>query len=80
MPLTRLYATDHDILSSSIQQVLNPAQCPLIYPTFSKFLNKDVVGQSTKHFAEVKIDSIHLSPLIYPASDDIIEGYQAGQA
>ena len=79
MPLTRLYAIDHDILNSSSQQLLNPAQHPLIYPSFSKFLNKDVVGQSVKHLAEVKIDNIHCSPLIYPASGDIIEGYEDGQ-
>ena len=46
----------------------------------SKFLNKDVVGDSGKCLAEVKVDNIYYTLPIYPASDDIIEGYQIGQA
>lgn len=33
-----------------------------------------------KHVAEVKVYSILCSPLIYPASDDIIESHQVGWA
>jgi len=67
-------------LSSASQPVLNPPHCPLIYLTLPKFNNKDFVRDSVKHLAEIKVHNIHCSPPIYPASDDIIEGYQIGQA
>jgi len=44
------------------QPALSPPHCPLIYPTFSKFHNKDVVGYSVKHLAQVKVRNIHCSP------------------
>ena len=33
-----------------------------------------------KSLAEVELDNIHGSPLIYPASHAIVESYQIGQA
>jgi len=38
------------------------------------------MGDSVKSLAEVEVDNIHGSPLIYPASRAIIESYQVGQA
>jgi len=38
------------------------------------------VGDSVKSLAEVKVENIHCSPLIYPASHATIEGYQMAQA
>jgi len=38
------------------------------------------MGDSVKSLAEVKVDNIHCSPLIYPASHAIVESYQIGQA
>ena len=38
------------------------------------------MGDSVKSLAEVEVDNIHCSPLIYLASHAIIEGYQIGQA
>ena len=35
---------------------------------------------SVKSLAEVEVDNIHCSPLIYPASHAIVESYQIGQA
>jgi len=37
------------------------------------------MGDSVESLAEVKVDSIHCSPLIYPASHAITESYQIGQ-
>ena len=71
---------DDNPLSSASHSVLNPPHCPLIYPTFSKFHNKDVVEDSDKYLAEVKVHNIHFSPHIYSADDDIIEGYQVGES
>jgi len=42
--------------------------------------NKDVVGDGAKCLGEVKVDNIHCSPPIDPASNDITEGNQVGQA
>jgi len=38
----------------------------------------DVMGGNVKSLAEVMVDNIHCSPLIYPAGQDIIEGCQVG--
>jgi len=38
------------------------------------------MGDGVKSPAEVKVDSIHCSFLIYAAGHDIIAGYQIGQA
>ena len=77
--LTGLGTTDHNPLSSASQPVLNPPHHPLIYPTLSPLQYQDVVGDSIKSFAEVKIDDIHCSLPIYPAGDAIIEGYEVGK-
>lgn len=58
------------------QPVPNPPHHPVLYPILSKFHNKDVVGDSVKHIAEVKVYNILCSPLIYLASDDIKESHQ----
>ena len=34
------------------------------------------MGDSVESLAEVEVDNIHCSPLIYPASHAIVEGYQ----
>jgi len=73
-------AADDNPLSSTSQPVVSPPHCPLIYPTLSKFHNKDVVGADVKCRAEVKVPNIHCYPPIYPACNDIIEGYQVAQA
>jgi len=38
------------------------------------------MGDSVKSLAEVEVDDIHSSPLIYPASHATVESYQIGQA
>jgi len=38
------------------------------------------MGNSVKGLAEVKIDNIQCSPLIYPTGHAITESYQIGQA
>ena len=38
------------------------------------------MGDSVESLAEVKVDNIHGSPLIYPAGHAIAESYQIGQA
>jgi len=38
------------------------------------------MGDCVESLAEVEVDNIHGSPLIYPASHAIIESYQTGQA
>ena len=38
------------------------------------------MGDSVESLAEVEVDSIHCSPLIYPASHTIVGSYQIGQA
>ena len=78
-PLTRL-TIDHNPMSFTSQPVLSSPQCPHIYPALSMLHYKYVVGDSVKCLAEVKIQNIHCSSLIYPASDGVIEGYQTGQA
>ena len=37
------------------------------------------MGDSVKSLAEVEVDNIHCSPLIYPAGHAIVESYQIGQ-
>ena len=37
------------------------------------------MGDGVESLAEVEVDNIHGSPLIYPASDAIVESYQIGQ-
>ena len=41
---------------------------------------EDIMGDSVKSLAEVEVDNIHCSPLIYSAGHPIIEGHQIGQA
>jgi len=77
---TRPCITYDNPLSSDSQSVLSPPHHLLIYPTFYKFHSKGVVGDNSKHLAEVKVHNIHCSPPIYPARDDIKEGYQISQA
>lgn len=72
-PSIRLCTTDYSPLSCK------PPHHSLIYLAFSEFHNKDAVGDSIKHLAEVKLCCIHCAPLIYPDRDEIIEGYQVGQ-
>ncbi|XP_048788485.1 uncharacterized protein LOC125687398 [Lagopus muta] len=79
-PPTGLCTTNNDPLCSASQPVLNPPHCPLIYPTLPQLCYKDVMGNSIKCLAEIKVDYIHCSPPIHPARDNIIEGYQVGQA
>ena len=79
-PPTRLCATDNNLLSSARQPVLRQLHRPFIYPALSKFHNKDVVADGVKCLGEVKVHYIHCYLPIYPASDDIIEGYQVNQA
>ena len=38
------------------------------------------MGDCVESLAEVKVDNIHGSPFIYPASHAIVENYQIGQA
>ena len=38
------------------------------------------MGDSVQSIAEVEVDNIHGSPLIYPARHDIVKSYQIGQA
>ena len=38
------------------------------------------MGDSVRSLAEVEVDNIHGSPLIYPAGHTIVESYQIGQA
>ncbi|XP_048785820.1 uncharacterized protein LOC125686147 isoform X5 [Lagopus muta] len=75
-PPTGLCITNNDPLCSASQPVLNPPHCPLIYPTLPQLCYKDVMGDSIKCLAEIKVDYIHCSPPIHPARDNIIEGYQ----
>jgi len=75
-PLTRDCSTQ----SSASQPVPSPPHCPLIYPVLPKFINENVRGDSIKIIAEVKVDNIYCSLLIYPVSLDIIDSYQNGQA
>jgi len=70
-------AASHSSLSSS---VLSPRLCPLICPTLAWRTDEDVMGDSVRGLAEMKADSVHCCPLTYPASGDITEGYQVGQA
>ena len=60
-------------LSFASQQVVDLPHHSLIYPTFSKFHNKDFVGDGVKSLAEVKVHNIHCSPHIYPVSHEILE-------
>lgn len=75
----RLSAADDNVLSSASQPVLYPPHCSLTCATRSNF-HKDAVGGGVKCLAGVKEHSIHCSPGIYPASYNIIEHYQVGQA
>ncbi|KAK4828728.1 hypothetical protein QYF61_000719 [Mycteria americana] len=50
----------------------------LIQPIFHQLLYEDLMGDSVKGLAEVQVDRIYCSPLIYQASHFIIEGYQIG--
>ena len=38
------------------------------------------MGDCVESLAEVKVDNIHSSPFVYPASHVIVESYQIGQA
>lgn len=65
-PPTRFCTTDHNPPSSALQPILSPPHCPLIYITLPELANEDVVGDSVKCLAEVKVDNIYCSLLIYP--------------
>ena len=45
-----------------------------------QLLYEDLLGDSVKGPAEVQVDNIHCSPLVYQASHFIVEVYQVGQA
>jgi len=70
----------HHPLSSASQPVHNSLHRPLIYPALYWLRYQDVTGDSIKSLAEVKVDNIHCSPPIFPASDTITEGCEVGQA
>jgi len=72
--------SDHNSLSSASQPTLSPSNGPLLYTTVSKFPYKDVMGDSVKHVIEAMLHNIYCSSSIYLSSDEIIEGYQLGQA
>jgi len=79
-PPTRLCTADDNPLSSASQPVLNPLYSPLIsIPHFLSFITR-MLWETVRCLGEVKINSIHHSPLIYPACDNIIGGYQVSQA
>ncbi|KAJ7397362.1 hypothetical protein BTVI_136460 [Pitangus sulphuratus] len=65
-------------IGSAIHSVLNPPHCPLIQPTFPEFSCEDIMGNSVKSLAEIQVDNIHCSPLIYPASYPTVEGNEVG--
>lgn len=71
-------AADHKSLS--FVKVYSSPHCPLTNSTPRKFTQSVVMGDSVKSIAEVKIAKIHCCPLMYPASCDIMEGYQTGKA
>lgn len=73
-------AADYNPLNSTNHPNLNPSHCLLTYAALPKLSHGSVIGDSDKSLAEVKVYSIHCSPLYYPSGHDIIEGYQIGQA
>ena len=75
---TRHCTTNHHPLSSATQPVLSPPHHPLIYHTPSQLCYQDVMENSIKSLAEVKVGNIHCSPPVYPAGDATSEGYQVG--
>ncbi|KAJ7400839.1 hypothetical protein BTVI_101645 [Pitangus sulphuratus] len=80
-PLVTGLALDPMPLISTLWNLLtDPPHCPLIQSILTEFTYEDVVRDSVKSLAEVKVDSIHCSPLIHPSSFFIIEGNQVGQA
>ena len=79
-PPIRLFAVDHNPPSSTSQPIVNPPQCPLIYPTPPELSHKDALRDVVKSFDEVKVKNLHCSTLTYPDSDYITEGYWIGQA
>lgn len=62
------------------QFLLSLPHCPLIYPTLPQLAYGDVIKDSVKNVAEVKVENTHCSSPIYPDCDDIIDVYQIGQA
>ena len=44
--------------------------CSFSYPTIPSLTYENVMGDSVKSLAELKVSNIHCSPLIYPTSDD----------
>jgi len=71
-PPIRLCASDQNPLSSAGQPVLHPPHCRLICPTLRRLTYEDVMKDSVKSLAEVKLH--HWSPLTYAAGHGIIEG------
>ena len=71
-PPSGLRTTNHHPLSSTSQPVFSSPHHPLICSTLSQPHYKDVVGDSVKYLAEIKVDNIHCSPLFHPVNDDII--------
>ena len=49
-------------------------------PHFLSFPRRILWGDRVESLAEVKVDNIHCSSFIYPASHAIVESYQIGQA
>ncbi|XP_040512250.1 28S ribosomal protein S36, mitochondrial isoform X1 [Gallus gallus] len=45
--------------SKFCQSAINPPHCPLMYPTFSKFRNKDVLRDNVKCLAEAKYRNLY---------------------
>jgi len=66
-PPNRLCTADHNPLSSTSWLVLSLPHCSLINPTLPKLTYEDVMGDSVKSLAKVKVRYIHCSPLTYPA-------------
>lgn len=48
--------------------------------SYQQFVFEDVMGDSAKSFAEVKINNIHCSPIIHWASHLTVKGYWVDQA
>ncbi|XP_061846117.1 PIN2/TERF1-interacting telomerase inhibitor 1 isoform X4 [Colius striatus] len=63
-PPTRLCAIDHHSLGSVIQPALDPPHHPFIQATLPELSDEDVMGDSVKSLAEVKVDDICCSPPI----------------
>lgn len=68
--------TDHNPMSSSIQPVYLTVHSST--PYFLSLPTR-MLWESAKSLTDIKVDIIHCSPLIHPASHSIIEGYWVSQ-